>query len=100
MVEGDQGERVLRSEHHVPQLALMDVSMLPSRKRKTLTPQQLEERRKEVSPCTAKGRKIWRNCCIILMWHALPWPRNGRTTLQKQRRCRERKKCHPSMGWY
>ena len=45
-VSGADGERVLRSEHRAPQLPL-DMT-LPTRKRKPLTPQQLEERKKKV----------------------------------------------------
>ena len=43
--EGELGERVLRSEHWLPLAAPLP---FPERKRKTLTPEQLEERRRKV----------------------------------------------------
>jgi hypothetical protein len=47
--EGEgKGERILRSEHRVP-LVPGDETTTWTRKRKPLTPQQLEERRQKVS---------------------------------------------------
>ena len=54
----DEGERVLRSERHTPLLAVVDMA-LPTRKRKTLTPEQLEERRKKVRECLEERRSIF-----------------------------------------
>lgn len=44
--EGELGERVLRSEHRPPAIALPLAST--TRKRKPLTPEELEERRRKV----------------------------------------------------
>lgn len=56
VIEEEEGEgrreRVLRSEHRVPSLHPGEASW--TRKRKPLTPQQLEERRSKVS-----GRWVW-----------------------------------------
>jgi hypothetical protein len=49
--EGELGERVLRSEHRLPATAGLELSIAATRKRKPLTAEQLEERRKKVSKC-------------------------------------------------
>ena len=72
---GEDDERFLRSEHRTALLA-QDLP-LPARKRKPLTPQQLEERRKkvrwkaprlssssqdvDVSYCVSRGKRITAN---------------------------------------
>lgn len=59
LTEGGLGVRVLRSEHCIP-VALDD---LPTRKRKQLTPQQLEERLKKVCPDSCGD--IYTRLCFI-----------------------------------
>ena len=59
ITEGDLDTRVLRGDHHIP-IALSD---LPTRKRKQLTPQQLEERRKKVGWI---NRVVGNNACPML----------------------------------
>lgn len=49
--DSELGERVLRSEHRLPATAGFELATAATRKRKPLTPEQLEERRKKVSTC-------------------------------------------------
>lgn len=70
MVAGDEGERVLRSEHRIPLLAAAVDVALPTRKRKPLTPQQLEERKKNVSE-TKKSVEVIDCMFLIYLWLSL-----------------------------
>ena len=60
--ESELGERVLRSEHRLPATAGLELAAVATRKRKSLTPEQLEDRRKKVS--TRFGAKI-KDCMDI-----------------------------------
>lgn len=58
MSENELGERVLRSEHRLPATAGLELATAATRKRKPLTPELLEERRKKVSTCVGARIKI------------------------------------------